>query len=98
MARNQYGRIHDGGRLSPRKGKVSVNALGGNDREKWWCKGYMNLVDTEVAMVVDRLDGVGSKDGGGESQSATPGRVICLASWYALLLLRQFIRRHAPVC
>ncbi|KAG8220772.1 hypothetical protein J3R82DRAFT_2203 [Butyriboletus roseoflavus] len=56
--------VHDGGGQSPRKRRASINALSGNDEEKWWCRGYMSLVDMEVVMVVDRPSaGVGP--GGG---------------------------------
>ncbi|KAI9573885.1 hypothetical protein HD554DRAFT_2053541 [Boletus coccyginus] len=58
--------IHDGGGQSPRKRKVSINALCGGDEEKWLCRGYMSLVDMEVVMVVDRPSGVGSRGGGEE--------------------------------
>ncbi|KIJ08337.1 hypothetical protein PAXINDRAFT_102606, partial [Paxillus involutus ATCC 200175] len=47
---------HDGG-SSPRKRRASINALGGGDEEKWWCRGSMNLIDMEVVMVVDRPGG-----------------------------------------
>ncbi|KAF9219952.1 hypothetical protein BS17DRAFT_788341 [Gyrodon lividus] len=47
---------HDGA-PGPRKRRASMNALGGGDEEKWWCRGCMGLVDTEVVMVVDRPGG-----------------------------------------
>lgn len=59
--------VPDGGGQSPRKRRVSINALGGNDEEKWWCRGHMSLVDMEVVMVVDRPSGVGP-GGGGEAR------------------------------
>ena len=59
--------VHDGGGQSPRRRRASINALGGNDEEKWCCRGHMNLVDMEVVMVVDRPSGVGSRSGGAES-------------------------------
>lgn len=58
--------VHDGGGQSPRKRRASINALSGNDEEKWWCRGYMSLVDVEVVMVVDRPSGVGPGGGGEE--------------------------------
>jgi len=58
--------VHDGGGQSPRKRKVSINALCGGDEEKWWCRGYMSLVDMEVVIGVDRPSGVGSRSRGEE--------------------------------
>lgn len=59
--------VHDGGGQSPRRRRASINALGGNDEEKWCCRGYMTLVNMEVVMVVDRPSGMGSRSGGAES-------------------------------
>lgn len=56
--------VHDGGGQSPHKRRVSINALGGDDEEKWWCRGHMSLVDMEVILVIDRPN-VG---GGGEEK------------------------------
>lgn len=60
------GAFVDGGGPSPhRKRRASINALSGNDEEKWWCRGHMNLVDMEVVIVVDRASAV---RGGGEER------------------------------
>ncbi|KAF8842330.1 hypothetical protein BDN67DRAFT_995642 [Paxillus ammoniavirescens] len=47
---------HNGGSC-PRKRRASINALGGGDEEKWWCRGCMNLIDMEAVMVIDRPGG-----------------------------------------
>lgn len=58
--------VHDGGGQSPRRRRPSIDALGSNDEEKWWCRGHMSLVDMEVVMVAGRPSGVGPGGAGEE--------------------------------
>ncbi|KAH0836488.1 hypothetical protein J3R83DRAFT_8122 [Lanmaoa asiatica] len=88
--------VHDGGGQSPRKRRGSINALGGNDEEKWCCRGYMSLVDMEVVMVVDRPNvGTGS---GGEArvEVLSPEGSFALHQGKRCLYL-VFISIYAPI-
>lgn len=87
--------VHDGGGQSPHKRRVSISALGGNDEEKWWCRGHMSLVDMEVVMVADRPSSAG---GGGEEsiEVLSPEGSFALyhGEQYSFL---AFFGLHAPI-
>ncbi|KAF9244171.1 hypothetical protein BU15DRAFT_42201 [Melanogaster broomeanus] len=73
---------HDAG-PSPRMRRSSTYGLGSGDEEKWWCRGYMDLVDMEVVMAVGRPGGserleVLSPEG---SFALYPGKNDSLSSW-----------------